>query len=104
MAYTKFVKLICLISGMLFLGCGMSSAEMETAKKHFRETAELQCKCDKIKAQKDSKPEDYSTCVRDYESAVKYMKDFFDVVKPTDSQRSEASKAGDEVIAGCKKN
>lgn len=82
----------------------MSKQEMETAKKHFRETAEQKCKCEQVKANKDSKPEEFTECVQEYERRVRYMTSFFDVVKPSDAERKEAAKAGDEVAANCKIN
>lgn len=94
-------------SGILFAAfaltaCGLSQQEMETAKKHFAEAAEQQCKCGKIKAQKDYSEGEYSACVREYEQRVKYMNAFFEVTKPSDSERAEAAKAGDAVTAACK--
>ncbi|MFO1469640.1 MAG: hypothetical protein U1F27_01210 [Turneriella sp.] len=83
--------------------CGMSAKEMETAKKHFADTAVQQCKCDQIKGQKDHKAEEYSACVREYEEKVRYMKSFFDVVQPSEGQRKEAAKAGESITAACKK-
>jgi hypothetical protein len=83
--------------------CGISKQEMETAKKHFAGSAEQKCKCDRIKSQKDYKQDEYGACVREYEDRVRYMKSFFDVVKPSDSERKEAAKAGEAVTAACTK-
>lgn len=85
----------------LVLHCGLSQQEKETAKKHFITVAETECKCKQIKAQKDAKPNEYGDCVRTLEQNTKYMTMFFDVAKPSASERQEASKAGDEIKAKC---
>jgi len=90
------------LTALTLTACGLSQKEMETAKKHFAEAAEQQCKCDKIKAQKDFSQNDYSACVREYEQRVKYMEAFFEVTKPSSGERAEAAKAGDAVTAACK--
>jgi hypothetical protein len=85
----------------LFLHCGLSKKEMETAKKHFATVAESQCKCKQIKAKKDAQPNEYGECVAMLERNTRYMTMFFDVVKPSASERKEAAKAGDEIRANC---
>lgn len=96
------VKYLSLLLGFGITACGLSQQEMNAAKKHFADTAEQKCKCDQIKAKKDSKPEEFSACVREYDQRVRYMQSFFEVVKPSDSERKEAAKAGEAITAACK--
>ncbi len=82
---------------LTFLNCGMSGKEMETAKKHFSDAATKQCECTKMKSSPDFNQESYSRCTREYEDIVRYMNAFFDVVKPSDSEKKEAASAAESI-------
>lgn len=94
--------IIFLVFAGFVSSCGLSQNEKEVARKHFIGIAEQKCACDKIKATKGHKPETFSECVREYETKVKAMKLFFEVVQPSDSERKSAGVAGDEITRNCK--
>ncbi len=93
-----FMKNIFLpISMLLLIGCGLSTSEMENAKKLSIAIAESECECKKIKASGQSIAE----CTEIFERNVRYLTNFYDVVKPSDSEKRKASAAADEIRSKC---
>lgn len=90
---------IVFIVFLTVVGCGLSEKEMNTAKKHFNDAATKQCECNQLKAKADAK---YSECVREYEDIVRYMTMFFDVTKPSESEKKSASSEAEIITAQCK--
>ena len=92
------MKKILLLSGMLLLvGCGLSTSEMENATKLSIAIAESECECKKIKA--SGQP--ITECVEIYERNVRYLTNFYEVVKPSDSEKKKASAPADEIRSKC---
>lgn len=90
-------KILLLSCAMLLVGCGLSTSEMENAKKLSIAIAESECECKKLKA--SGQP--ITECVENYERNVRYLTNFYDVVKPSDSERKQASAAADEIKSKC---
>ncbi|MBK6605191.1 MAG: hypothetical protein IPO06_12590 [Leptospiraceae bacterium] len=85
------------ISMLLIIGCGLSTSEMENAKKLSIAIAESECECRKIKESGQSTAE----CTENFARNVRYLTNFYDVVKPSDSERKQASTAADEIRSKC---
>ena len=86
---------------LCFGSCGLSQAEKETARKHFKDVAEQRCACEALKNSANSEPEKLRECTEELNRRTRYMEAFFDVVKPSSRERSEAAKDGDAILAGC---
>ena len=90
-------KILLSISLLLIIGCGLSTSEMENAKKLSIAIAESECECKKIKASGQSIAE----CKEIFERNVRYLTIFFDVVKPSESEKKQASAPADEIRSKC---
>jgi hypothetical protein len=90
-------KIFLPITMLLLIGCGLSTSEMENAKKLSIAIAESECECKKIKASGQSITE----CTEIFERNVRYLNNFYEVVKPSESEKKQASAPSDEIRSKC---